>query len=274
MIWGGSSRRARSPLRRLALPVVVAAPSGWPSPSPPAARGSPPGLKRSRSRSGYRPPFLRLCGAPPRGRALRPSRVAVLGRARAVAASGSASPRLGPLRRAFARPPRSSGSLRAALRPCPSGRPRPAPGSCWSPCALVGLPAGCGRSGGPPLPRGACCGLAGGPLLPARGLSARCAGLGGLRSAPPRVGAPVLSSVPASIGRWIAARGVSPIRDNRSRPKQAGRRPGLDGGPLRGGGKLRQSRKLRTAVLQNGLDRLCLPCYAKSTDGASSVTRK
>lgn len=152
------ARRRRRALRR-------------PSASPLAARGTPPGLTRSRSRSGYRPPLLRLCGAPPRGRALWPSRVAVLGRARAVAASGSPSPRLGPLRRACARPPRSSGPLRAALRPWPLWSPSRRPGLPGGrPGLCLGLPAGCG-----PLRRA----LPGSRLVLGRGW----------RAAPPRAGA-------------------------------------------------------------------------------------
>lgn len=86
-----------------------------------------------------------------------------------------------PPRRAAARrcsprlPPPALARLRAGPLAPPAGPPGPS----------VGARA---RPGGAPLPRRGCLSLAGGPLLPARGLSARCAGLGGLRSAPPRVG--------------------------------------------------------------------------------------
>lgn len=258
-----------------------AAPGPSSSPRPPAALGlasggpgHASGLKsgRARGRATARP----FCASAVRLRAVGPFGP------RASPSSGA----LAPSRPRARRPPawaRCGGPVlalrvppaRCGLRcvPGPSGRPRAGLGSLAVALGSVsGSRRAAGRSGGPSLARGWCSGVAGGPLLPARGLSARCAGLGGLRSAPPRAGAPVLSSVPASIGRWIAARGVSPIRDNRSRPKQAGQRPGLDGGPLRGGGKLWQSRKLRTAVLHFGVDKSSTAVVRCMHGSGSTVT--
>lgn len=147
---GGSSRRARSPLRRLALPVVVAAPSGWPSPSPPAARGSPPGLSGcARGRATARPfcaSAVRLravgpCGprASPSSGALAPSRP----RARLPPALARCG---GPLL-ALRVPPARSG-LRCVLAPlvalaplrAPAGRPALWSGSRRAAVAPAGPP--------------------------------------------------------------------------------------------------------------------------------------
>lgn len=189
------ARRRRRALRR-------------PSASPLAARGTPPGLSgRARGRATARP----FCASAVRLRAVGPFGP------RASPSSGA----LAPSRPRARRPPawaRCGGPVlalrvppaRCGLRcvPGPSGRPRAALGSLAVALGSVsGSRRAAGRSGGPSLARGWCSGVAGGPLLPARGLSARCAGLGGLRSAPPRAGVPVLACVPASIGQRIAARG-------------------------------------------------------------------
>ena len=105
--------------RRLARPVLVAAPSGWPSASPLAARGSPPGLARLARRRPALPVgvFAALRAASARSRSCARSRVAVLGRARPPLPRWRLPPGLGALRRACARPPRPSGALRAARGP-------------------------------------------------------------------------------------------------------------------------------------------------------------
>lgn len=245
---GGSSRRARSPLVRLALPVVVAAPSG----------GARPRLWRPGARLrayavalavGLPPALLRLCGAPPRGRALWPSRVAVLGRARAVAASGSASPRLGPLRRACARPPRASGSLRAALRPAPlvALAPLRAPGG--RPALWSGSRRASAASAGPPCLAARAAVLLAGRSSPRGGSRPAARASGGCVPRPRAAGACSVRAVLRSSGLCCAPRGRVPDLGQQSRPSKRANGPDLDSGPIRGHGKLRQFRKKRTAVL-------------------------
>lgn len=202
------SRRARSrPSGRCALPVVLAAPSGGARLALWAARRSPPGFKRLARRRPALPVgvFAALRAASARSRSCARSRVAVLGRARPALPRWRHPPGLGALRRACARPPRSSGSLRAALRPALSGRPPAAAGFLRSPCALVGLPPGLrALRPCPPCRRAGAARWRPRSRLPRRGLSRRCAALGGLRSAPPPGGGLARCGAPPCCGERAA----------------------------------------------------------------------
>ena len=177
-VWGRLLVAGALASRRLARPVLVAAPSGWPPASPAAARGSPPGLKvvGSRGPGSARPPFCASAGGAGSACGLLPAPSSgALARRRPVlgfpppprAAARGCSPRL---------PPPALARLRAGPLAPPAG---PRPGPRW---ALVPAPAG------PPCLAARALAWPAGRRLPARGLSARCAGLGGARSAPPRAG--------------------------------------------------------------------------------------
>ena len=199
--------------RRLARPVLVAAPSGWPSASPLAARGSPPGLVFA---VGSPPPGAagrRFCGSAGGFRAVAVLRPLARCRPRPrspAAPSLAASPRPW---RAAARLCSPSAPLRCAAG-CARAPSRLLRCACW---ALVPAPAG------PPLPPGWRCLSGPRSRLPRRGLSARCAGLGGLRSAPPPGGgfgalrrAALLrraGRLPASSSQENASWGLTPCKN-------------------------------------------------------------
>ena len=160
------------------------------------------------------PRFARRRPAPPGG-VFAPLRAA-LGRLRLLPApssgalarrrSGAASPRLGALCAPVLASLAASGSRSAARGPPRASCAPVVPGARW---ALVPAPAG------PPCRAGWCWGLGRSRRLPARGLSARCAGLGGLVprpragglarcGAPPRCGGEASAGLPRPRGKKSA----------------------------------------------------------------------
>lgn len=187
--------------RRLARPVLVAAPSGWPSASPLAARGSPPGLSGSARRrpappGGVFAPLLGSLGRPPAscplacGGALAPSRPVL----------GFPPPRRAPARRCSPRlPPPALARLRAGPLAPPVGPPGPS----------VGARA---RPGGASLPRRVCLSLAGGPLLRRAGALGPLARASGGRVPRPRALGAVRGWLVPPIGsRQIKAKASGPL---------------------------------------------------------------
>ena len=242
----GGSRRAPSPLGGSACPSSPSAPCGGARPR--ALRG--PALASghkvvgSRGPGSARPPFCASAGGAGSACGLLPAPSSgALARRRPVlgfpppprAAARGCSPRL---------PPPALARLRAGPLAPPAG---PRPGPRW---ALVPAPAG------PPCLAARALAWPAGRRLPARGLSARCAGLGGRVPRPRALGA---------VRGWL----VPSIANGSTRPRQAGQRPGLDSRRLRRGVK---SKGQRPDFASRGLDILHYSWYDNATDGASSVT--
>ena len=230
--------------RRLARPVLVAAPSGWPSASPLAARGSPPGLSGSARRrpappGGVFAPLLGSLGRPAAscplacGGALAPSRPVLGFPPPRRAAARRCSPRL---------PPPALARLRAGPLAPPAGPPGPS----------VGARA---RPGGAPLPRRVCLSLAGGPLL------RRAGALGPLRG--PRG---VAFRAPARWGLSGASSCRLRLPSDQGQDKRAALRPGLDSRGRRRGGV---SKGQRPKFASRGLDILHYSWYDDATDSSS-----
>lgn len=198
-VWGRLLVAGALASRRLARPVLVAAPSGWPPASPAAARGSPPGLKSGRlAGAGLSPsPFLRLCGR--RWVGLRPPARAVLGRARPPPPRARLPPASARCGARVLASLAASGSRSAARGP-PRASCGPSPGPS------VGARA---RPGGAPLPRGACSGLACGAAAPRAGALGPLRGPRGARSSPPRGGGRGLVPPAAWVCRCLSFSGIA-----------------------------------------------------------------
>lgn len=195
----GGSRRAPSPLGGSACPSSPSAPCGGARPR--ALRG--PALASghkvvgSRGPGSARPPFCASAGGAGSACGLLPAPSSgALARRRPVlgfpppprAAARGCSPRL---------PPPALARLRAGPLAPPAG---PRPGPRW---ALVPAPAG------PPCLAARALAWPAGRRLPARGLSARCAGLGGARSSPPRGGGRGLVPPAAWVCRCLSFSGIA-----------------------------------------------------------------